>query len=488
MTPLILIADDDVVQRRLLETMARRAGYATESVGDGAQALARLEAIDRPPLALAILDLVMPELDGMAVLEKMRGQKLSTPAIVTTAAGSTDSVVSAMRAGAHDFLVKPVGPERFLFAVKNVLRLGALEREFRRIDRGGALAPPREFSAGSEDMIRVARLAERAAKSHIPVLIEGEAGVGKDFLARALHAASERRNKPLVKIDCAGLDPERAESELFGDGATPGCCAAAQGGVLLLDSVDALPAQAQARLARLLQDGEILQTGARRALRLDARLIATTRRALIEEVRAGRFREDLYYRLNVFPISIPPLRARRVEIVGLAQDFLARFSAEEAKNLRGVSAEALALLCAYDWPGNIRQLENAMFRAVALAEGDEATLAEFPQIAARVDGFELRIPAAPVFAPAAPNFSAATSDPQKKTLNDPHLVKLLDENGEARRLDWLEEQAIRFALAHYRGQMSEMARRLGIGRSTLYRKLRDFGLADHDGLAAPDAA
>jgi DNA-binding NtrC family response regulator len=207
-------------------------------------------------------------------------------------------------------------------------------------------------------------------------------------------------------------------------------------------------------------------------MRVDVRIIATTGGAsLMERVRQGRFREDLYYRLHVLPITLAPLRARREDIPALAQAFLTHFATEEGKALNGISAEALALLARYDWPGNLRQLENAVFRAVALAEGEELTVAEFPQIAAQVDGFGVEIP--PIRLPGPP---APFREVERIEIRDPHALALVDEEGEIRRLEDLEAEIIRFALAHYRGHMSAISRRLGIGRSTLYRKLKDLGL------------
>jgi len=247
----------------------------------------------------------------------------------------------------------------------------------------------------------------------------------------------------------------------------------ANGGTLFLDEIGELPMEAQVKLLRALQEGEIDPVGAKRPIKVDIRLVSATNQNLIELVKRGRFREDLYYRLNVFPLTLPPLRARRDDIADLSRRFVARFSAEEGKRIRGVTAEALALLTRYDWPGNVRQLENAVFRAVVLADSDELTVAEFPQIAAQVDGFDVRVPPAP-------QPVAATSPPEKEIVRvevrDPSAMPLLDDSGEVRKLEAIEEAAIRFALTHYRGQMSEMARRLGIGRSTLYRKMKDFGL------------
>ena len=230
------------------------------------------------------------------------------------------------------------------------------------------------------------------------------------------------------------------------------------------------------KLLRAIQEGEVDPVGGRKSVRVDIRLISATNKSLLDLVKEGRFREDLYYRLNVFPMTLPPLRARREDIPDLVRGFMARFAAEEGKRVRGMSAEAMALLVRYDWPGNVRQLENAVFRAVVLADADELTLAEFPQIAAQVDGFDVRIPPAPSF----PEGAAASPIREivRVEVRDPHSLTLVEEGGELRKLEELEADIIRFALQHYRGHMSEVSRRLGIGRSTLYRKLKELGLED----------
>ncbi len=487
MAALILVVDDDPVQRRLLEAMARRFGYGVETLESGEAALARLQASDRPPVSLLILDLVMPDLDGMGVLARMRQREITVPAIVQTAHGSIEAVISAMRAGAFDFVVKPVGAERLHVSIKNALRVDALEDELRRATRrnAGELGF-RDILTRAEPMARTIRLAERAAKSNIPVLIEGESGVGKELMARAIQGSSERRGKPFVTVNCGALPETLVESILFGHekgaftGATErhvGKFAEANGGTLFLDEIGELTLEAQVKLLRALQEGEIDPVGARKPVKVDFRLVSATNQNLIELVKAGRFREDLFYRLNVFPISIPPLRARASDVQDLAMRFLARFCVEEGKRIRAISAEALALLGSYDWPGNVRQLENAVFRAVVLADGDELTVAEFPQIAAQVDGFDVRIPPAPAPVGAAPEKAPALGQSAIER-RDPHALRLIDDRGEVRTLEDIEAESIRFALAHYRGQMSEVARKLGIGRSTLYRKMKDSGIAD----------
>ncbi len=485
MTATILIVDDDPVQRRLLEAMVRRFGYETEVLDGGAAALSRLDAPDGRTIDLLIVDLMMPDVDGLKVLAHLRERKIGVPAIVQTAHGTIDTVIAAMRAGAVDFVVKPVGAERLSVSIKNALRFDALEDEVRRMTRRAAGSLTfKDIVTRSEEMARALRLAERAAKSTIPVLLEGESGVGKELLARAIGGSSDRRGKPFVPVNCGALPENLVESILFGHekgaftGATEkhaGKFVEANGGTLFLDEIGELPLDAQVKLLRALQEGEVDPVGGKRSVKVDIRLVSATNQNLIEQVRRGLFREDLFYRLNVFPITLPPLRGRRVDVPDLARRFAARFAAEEGKKITGITPEAISLLSRYDWPGNVRQLENAMFRAVVLADGGDLTIAEFPQIAAQVEGFEVRVPPLPstVMPP-------VEREVVRVEVRDPNVMPLLDETGNVRRLEAMEAEVIRFALAHYRGQMSEMARKLGIGRSTLYRKMKDFGLQSDD--------
>jgi DNA-binding NtrC family response regulator len=330
------------------------------------------------------------------------------------------------------------------------------------------------------------RLAERAAKSNIPVLIEGESGVGKEILARAIQGSSDRRGKAFVTVNCGAIPENLVESTLFGHekgsftGATEkhvGKFVEASGGTLFLDEIGELPLDAQVKLLRAIQEGEVDPVGGRKSVRVDIRLISATNKSLLDLVKQGRFREDLYYRLNVFPMTLPPLRGRREDIPDLVRSFIARFAAEEGKRVRGISDEAMGLLARYDWPGNVRQLENALFRAVVLADGDELDVTEFPQIAAQVAGYDVRIPPAPVFAETG-TAQAPVREIVRVEVRDPNALSLVDDGGEVRTLEEIEADIIRFALRHYRGHMSEVSRRLGIGRSTLYRKLKELGLED----------
>ena len=362
MSPAILIVDDDPVQRRLLSAAVERFGYGATAVAGGEEAVARLTGPEGDTYALVVLDLVMPDLDGMAVLARLREQDRLVPVIVQTAHGGIDAVVGAMRAGAVDFVVKPVSLERLQVSIENALKLGALEGELARMKRmaTGTLTF-RDIITKSPEMERVIRLGQRAAASQIPILVEGESGVGKELIARAIQGAGDRRSKTFVTVNCGAIPDNLVESILFGHekGAFTGAAEKhvgkfreAHGGTLFLDEVGELPPDVQVKLLRALQDGEIDPVGARRPIRADFRLISATNRSLIDLVKAGLFREDLYYRLNVFPIRVPPLRERREDIPELVRHFTARFAAEEGKSfIRGVTAEAMRLLLQYDWPG-----------------------------------------------------------------------------------------------------------------------------------------
>ncbi|MCG5244997.1 sigma-54-dependent transcriptional regulator [Methylorubrum extorquens] len=490
MSTTVLIIDDDPVQRRLAEAMVRRLGFQAqiaENGHDGLNLLRSGESVD-----VVLLDLVMPGgMDGLSVLAEMRKSGIDTPVIVQTSNGSIDAVVNAMRAGAVDFVVKPAGAERLQVSIKNALRVDQLEEEVRRMRRraSGALGF-KDLASKSPDMERVIRLAERSAKSNIPVLIEGESGVGKEVLARAIQGSGDRRGKAFVTVNCGAIPENLVESTLFGHekgaftGATEkhvGKFVEASGGTLFLDEIGELPLDAQVKLLRALQEGEVDPVGGKRAVRVDIRLISATNRSLLDLVKQGKFREDLYYRLNVFPMTLPPLRARREDIPDLVRSFCARFAAEEGKRLRGITAEAMALLSRYPWPGNVRQLENALFRAVVLADGDELTVAEFPQIAAQVEGFDVRIPPLPTQAPLPAGGLEPVREIVRVEVRDPHAMSLVvEDTGDMKTMEAVEAEVIRFALQFYRGRMSEVSRRLGIGRSTLYRKLKELGLDDEE--------
>ncbi len=400
MTTRILVADDDPVQRRLLDAMIRRFGYEPVLADGGEAAWRLLEGKDGPGIGCVILDLVMPDLDGMGLLGRLKERGIDTPVIVQTAHGSIDAVISAMRAGAVDFVVKPAGAERLQVSLRNALAQSVLAGEVRRLRRVADDALGLEdLASQSPRMQATLKLAEKAAASDIPVLLEGESGIGKELLARAIRGGGNRADKPFVAVNCGAIPEMLVESILFGHekGAFTGASekqigkfVEADGGTLFLDEIGELPMDAQVKLLRALQDGQIDAVGARKSVKVDFRLISASNRDLGELVRSGRFREDLYYRLHIFPITVPPLRNRTEDIPDLVRRFAVRFAAEEGKRVRAVSADAIRLLSGFRWPGNVRQLENAVFRAVVLAETDEIGAAEFPQIAAQVPGFEVQ--------------------------------------------------------------------------------------------------
>jgi len=488
----ILIADDDAVQRRLVENMVQKCGYETMVVDSGDAAIALLTTPDGPVFDAMVLDLVMPGLDGLGVLAKIRDAGLSIPVVVQTAHGGIDNVVSAMRSGAQDFVVKPVGMERLQVSLRNALNTSALKGELQRMkhSREGRLTFA-DIITRSEAMSAVMRTAQKAAASTIPVLIEGESGVGKEMFARAIHGSGERKSKPFVAVNCGAIPDNLVESILFGHekgaftGATErhaGKFVEASGGTLFLDEVSELPLAAQVKLLRALQEGAIEAVGGRKPVKVDVRIISATNRKLLDRVKSSQFREDLFYRLHVLPVTIPPLRMRREDIPHLLRHFLARFSAEESRQVTAISGEAVTYLSQLDWPGNIRQLENMVYRAVVMSEGDQLGLSDFPQAA--------NMPSPPISnAPCEPLVVSHAIVPAMVSGNEipiaplpaAGMLSMLTHAGEVRPLEELESEIIRFAISHYRGQMSEVARRLKIGRSTLYRKIDEAADANPAG-------
>ena len=489
LTAEILIVDDDPVQRRLLKANVEREGHRAYLAENGRQGLEVLKAREGTIRAV-VLDLMMPEMDGIAFLDMLAVMHIDVPVIVQTGQGSIATVVSAMRSGAFDFIVKPVSPERLAAALGNALKQTRTDNGARpvRTRRGGTVSFT-DIATASPDMLRVIDLAKRASQSSIPVMIEGESGVGKEMVARAIQSASDRADRPFVTVNCGAIPENLVESILFGHekgsftGATEkrsGKFMEADGGTLFLDEVGDLPLDVQVKLLRAVQLGEIETVGSARASRVNVRLISATNKDLIEEVKAGRFREDLYYRLNVFPITIPALRRRKEDIPNLARVFLQRFASEQrVATPMTIGTETMALLTAYDWPGNIRQLENAVFRAVVSARSPELSLLDFPQVLAEMPSFHTSEPRPELGEMHLKLVESLSMPVEPEKVSEPmrqDIILGVDDAGEVRRLADVEEDLIRFALTFYDGQMSRVARRLGIGRSTLYRKLKDYGI------------
>jgi DNA-binding NtrC family response regulator len=477
MTKTVLVVDDDPTQRRLTQAVLEREGFAVAHAENGDQAMARLQS--GAPTDLVLLDLVMPGLSGQDTLKEMRLRGFPQPVIVVTASGGIDTVVQAMQAGASDFFVKPASPERIAVSIRNALSMGALKGEVERLKKHASGRMTFADMVGtSPAMQMVKRMGERAAKSSIPILITGESGVGKEVIARALHGSSDRAGKPFVAVNCGAIPENLVESILFGHekgsftGATDkhlGKFQEANGGSLFLDEVGELPLEMQVKLLRALQEREIDPVGSKRSVKVDVRIIAATNRDLASAVAEGRFREDLFYRLNVFPLDAPALRERREDIPALVEHFVRRFNVEEGRRIVGATPETLALLSAYDWAGNVRQLENAVYRAIVLCDGMYLQPHDFPAISGV---------AAPM-----PEAAPRTAAPARIGSDLPAMpgapdapVRFVDNAGHLRTLEEVERDLIQHAIDVYAGHMSEVARRLGIGRSTLYRKVREQGI------------
>lgn len=506
MTAQILLIDEDAAERRSMKAAIEAHGHAVH-VADTAHAGLEAFRRHRDAISVVLVDAASGEGLNPDIIPMLTEINPAVPVIVGIAEGATETAVNAMRAGAFDFLVKPIAQERLIGAIESALKIHrtSLQGRTPRRARSGSVSFS-DVTAASAAMSRVVELGRRAAQSTIPVMLEGEAGVGKELIARAIHVASDRSSRPFVGVNCNAISPAQIEEVLFGSDGLTGKLSEAEGGTLFIEEISELPPAGQMRLLELVQSGEVHLAGLQRPLKANVRLILATNKDLIEEVKSGRFREDLYYRLNVFPITIPALRRRKEDIPHLARVFADRFSLEQ-KLPRPVTIgpTAMALLTAHDWPGNIRELENAIFRAAVLAQTDELTDADFPQIAAQLPEFrseelrhaetvataapraaEMPQPASsPVVLPTPDGFIGVPIQPARP---DPrallaaaypasaNVIPTTDTAGEVRKLAEVEEELIRFALKFYRGQMSQVARKLGIGRSTLYRKLKDYGI------------
>ncbi|MGJ8527988.1 sigma-54-dependent transcriptional regulator [Maritalea sp.] len=485
----VLIIDDDPVQCRLSAEILKANGYEAIDVLSGAEGL---EILAEDEIDALILDLIMPEMDGMGVMAEMKKRGMNHPVIVQTANSSIETIVTAMRHGAVDFFVKPVAPERLVISLQNALKRQSLETCLRtEQNRLSGQFGFDDIITKSPVMDRVKQLGLKAGASNIPVLIEGESGTGKELIARAIQSASKRANKPFITVNCGAIPANLVESILFGHkkgsftGATTdqkGKFQEADGGTLFLDEIGELPLDMQVKLLRALQEGEVEPIGATKIEKVDVRIVSATNKRLLNLTKEGHFREDLYYRLNVFPIYLPPLRERMNDLDALVSHFITRFAAQEGRQISQCDPQAMQLLKKFAWPGNVRQLENTVYRAVVLATNSILQVDDFPQIRASIDGTDaMRAELAnqpqlvrPVHIDdlSAPNPSQAST---VETVAD----RFIATNGEIAPLDHVERDLIAFALDQHQGRMSAVARALGIGRSTLYRKLKEYDLEEN---------
>jgi len=456
MAKTVLVVDDDPTQRRLMQAVLEKQGHSFQGAEDGDSGLA---AVKRGGIDVVMLDMIMPGMDGVETLEAIKAREPDLPVIMLTAHGGIETVV---RAGAVDFFVKPASPERIAVSLRNALKVKDLSSEVTRLKktRSGQLGFG-DMIAGAPAMRQVVRLGERAAKSNIPILITGESGVGKELVARSIAAASDRAGRPFVAVNCGAIPENLVESTLFGHekGSFTGAVAKhlgkfqeADGGTLFLDEIGELPLDMQVKLLRALQEGEVDPVGSRRPVKVDVRIVSATNRDLTEQVKTGAFREDLFYRLNVFPIEVPSLAKRRDDIPALVRHFIARFNAQEGKAVLDATGETMDLLARHEWKGNVRQLENAVFRAVVLSDSDYLTPEDFPQISGLTPTLRDAEPApapTPASAPAVPSsadvFDAAALDDEDDALR----VDILDAGGHLRSLEAIERDLIAFAIETY---------------------------------------
>ncbi len=458
----LLMVGDGPAQVRQVSVAAARASWRTTVAGDAAAALAIL-ARDGHRIEAALVDCQASSLSCPGTVEALQEAAPQLPVLLLAASATVSGVVEAMRVGAADFLVQPLTGKRLAEALD-----AAIERR-----AGGELRPLTEkigYSLGFDEIVGSApdfraalAIAAKAARARTPLLIEGESGVGKEAIARAVHAASQRAHKPFVVVDCTAVAANVIESELFGHekGAFTGAFERragsfqeADGGTLLLDEVNALPLAVQERVLHFLHTGEVQPLGARGMVQCDVRIIAATSHPLPDDVATARFREDLYRLLTTVHVTVPPLRRRLGDVPALSRHLLTRIALQPGMRPLGLTEDALHVLMGYNWPGNVRQLQSTLFRAAVLCEGDALTATDFPQIARATPAIG-RLP---------------------DVIGGAAGVTLFEANGHLRTLEAIEADVIRLAIGHYRGRMTEVARRLGIGRSTLYRKLGELGI------------
>ncbi len=451
----VLVIDDEKSMRHMLSVILGKAGYEVALAGDGGEGLACMES---SPFDFVLCDIRMPRMDGMSFLRRAKERFPETTIIMMSAYGNLASAVEAMKEGAYDYVSKPFKTDEILLALKKVEERERLKAENLRLqDRIQRLETRYaygEIVTGSDSMARVMDLVRTVADHKTTVLITGESGTGKELVARAIHRDGSRASGAMVSINCGGIPESLLESELFGyrKGAftdavrdKPGLFEEAHRGTIFLDEIGELPFSLQVKLLRVLQEGEIVPLGETAASRIDVRVIAATARNLEREVAEGRFREDLFYRINVMSIHLPPLRDRRGDISLLTDHFIERFNGKLGRNVQGVSAEAVSALVRHDWPGNVRELENVLERAVLLAEGRVIEPGDLPA------GLTSREDARP-------------ESPPEDSLS----IKRA-----SRRL---ERDLIQKALALTGGNRSQAARVLEISRPILLNKIRDYGL------------
>jgi two-component system, NtrC family, response regulator AtoC len=463
----VLVVDDEMSLRKVLSATLQREGYEVNVCPDGEEAIV---ALDRDGADVVVTDLVMPKMDGLALLRKVVARHPDVPVIVVTAHGRIDSAVEAMKAGAFDFLAKPFDHSELKSIIAKACRQSDLnQRNVVEAREEGSARRYTEIVGRGPRMQELQQVIAKVADAPSTVLIQGESGTGKELVATALHEMSSRRDRPFIKINCAAIPRELIEAELFGfekgafTGAVqskPGRFELADGGTLFLDEIGEIPIDMQVKLLRAIQESEFERVGGVKTTRVEVRLVAATSRDLTKEIAAGRFREDLYYRLNVVPIHLPPLRERRDDIPLLVEHFRQKYNARLRKKIESIDEDALAALIAYPWPGNIRELENVLERTILFAEGPRIRAADLPP--------SLRASAEVAPAALLESTSAASGPPGP-------LKEIVKEQVQA-----IERDLIVRGLEVTGGNVTRTAKLLKISRKSLQMKMKEFGLRGED--------
>jgi DNA-binding NtrC family response regulator len=458
----ILIAEDDPLQRRILSTMlTKKLGYTVMIASNGKEAFERVQSSNVGDIHAVLLDINMPVMDGFEALKAIRKHRPDLPVLMLTSSDDTDLAVRAIKEGASDFVVKPPEPAHLNIAITNAIRLSVLSQELLKLkrDKEGAIAFRDLIGhrAGLADAVAYGR---KAAASDVPVLLMGETGTGKELFARTIHGESKRAGAPFISVHCSALS-QHIEQVLFGDerGATApnaaravGKIRAAEGGTLFLDDITELPADIQVRLLRVLQQKEIEPLGGGRPIKVNVRIITATDRDLRQAVQAGHLREDLYFRLNVLPITLTPLRERPEDILPLAEHFISRISISDRLPIKPLTPDAHAYLTSQKWPGNVRELEGLIHRALVLSDDYEIDHSILEQL------HESRVQEAPM---------------GQRNLTNLHIA-LRDDDGKFKSMGAIENEAIRSALHYFQNNITHAADALGMAKSTFYRKIKDF--------------
>ena len=487
----ILVVDDDRDMLSLLDDLLTSEGYKVVKAKSGAEALA---AISKSRPDLVMIDVLLPDEDGLTLLTQMKREHPELEVIVMTAFGGSSSAIKAMRAGAYDYVTKPFETDDLLATLSRVFEKADMAKEVSalRLELGKQSAQRERIVGSSRPMLEIYKLIGKVAGSDASVLVSGESGTGKELVAEAIHRASPRNPHPLIKVSCAALPETLLETELFGHekGSFTGAMTMRKGrfeiadkGTIFLDEIGEMTLGTQTKLLRILQEHEFERIGSNTPIKVDIRVIAATNRDLAEEVDRNRFREDLYYRLNVIHIHMPPLRDRKEDIPALVEHFLAKYRWSADAIPTTITEEALERLVAYDWPGNVRELENAIERAVVLSRGQPITVDQLPfdsQNAPRGNGRKPAASRAGEAEDAGDGLEPVAAGGKQTDANDNGAAT---DNGEGtgpfkKRVSALERRLILEALERAGGNRTRAAEELGIYRRLLYAKMREYGLGE----------